>query len=282
MLILTETTDNLQVVLAGAVTTNQLNCLTSWRDITTTGFVPGRTVTNTNSTTDVNLAPAPAASTQRVVDFVSVYNADTVTATITVKFDANGTEYVLFKAALATTERIEYTDAKGWQVYNNLGAVKTSINQGSNSISSGLNNTVLDSDVVNNNASANTLADVTGLSFPVSNGSTYYFQFVIMYTSAATNTGSRWTISGPGGTMRYRSQYSLTTTSQTINEGVTAHDTPAASNATSAATGGNIALVEGYYIASANGSVIARFASEVTSSAITAKAGSLVWYTQVA
>lgn len=281
MLILTETTDNLQVVLGGAVTTNQLNCLTSWRDITTTGFAPGRTVTNTNSTTDVNLVPAPAASTQRVVDFVSVYNADTVTATVTVKFDANGTEYVLFKATLATTERIEYTDAKGWQVYNNLGAVKTSINQGSNSISSGLNNTVLASDVTNNNAVANSIADVTGLSFPVSNGNTYYFQFVIQYTSAATNTGSRWSISGPGGTMRYRSQYSLTTTSQTVNEGLIAHDTPAASNATSAATGGNIALIEGFYTASADGSVVARFASEVTSSAIIAKAGSLVWYTQV-
>ncbi len=81
--------------------------------------------------------------------------------------------------------------------------------------------------------------------------------------------------------MRYRSQYSLTTTSQTVNEGLSAHDTPAAANATSAATGANIAIIEGFYTASADGSVIARFASEVSSSAIVAKAGSTVWYNKV-
>jgi hypothetical protein len=118
MLVLTETTDNLQAVLGSAVTTNQLTCVSSWRDVTTTTYVPGRTVTVTNSTSDVNIVPSPASSTQRVVDFVSIYNKDTANADVTIKFDANGTEYIIFKATLVTGGRLEYTSENGWQVYN--------------------------------------------------------------------------------------------------------------------------------------------------------------------
>lgn len=114
MIILTETTDNLQAVLGGNVTTNQLQCITSWRDITTTAYTPGRTVAVTNNTTDVNIVPAPAASTQRVVDHISIYNADTVPAAVTIKYDANGTEYTLHKQTIANGEFITYTEGVGW------------------------------------------------------------------------------------------------------------------------------------------------------------------------
>lgn len=116
MIVLTATTDNLQAVLGGAVTTNQLNCFASWRDVTTTAYTPGRSVINTNDTTDVNVVAAPAASTQRVVDYVSIYNADTVASVVTVKLDANGTEYVIVKVTLAAGETLEYVDGAGWYV----------------------------------------------------------------------------------------------------------------------------------------------------------------------
>lgn len=125
MLILTATTDNLQVVLGGAITTNQLPCVSSWRDITTTAYTPGRTTTNTNSTTDVNIVPAPAASTQRVIDSVSIYNKDTVAALVTVKYDANGTEYVLWSATLAVSESVQYVEGAGWQKLSADGILQT-------------------------------------------------------------------------------------------------------------------------------------------------------------
>lgn len=281
MIILDATTDNLQIVLGGTVTTNQLPVLTSWRDITTTAYTPGKTVVNTNNTTDVNIVPAPGASTQRVVDTIFVHNRDTANATVTIKFDANATEYILFVCTLAPGERLEYIDGQGFKVFASTGALKTSQNQGANAISSSLSSAVLSADVTNNNAVANTIADVTGLSFAVTSGNKYYFKFIIQYTAAATTTGSRWSISGPGGTMRYRSDYSLTTTTRTLNDSLTAHDTPAASNASSGATASNIAIIEGFYEASATGNVIARFASEVASSAIVAEAGSVVYYHQV-
>jgi hypothetical protein len=121
MIILSETTDTLQIVLGGNVTTNQLECYTSWRDRTSTTFVAGRTVINTNNTTDVTIAGAPAGSTQRVIDYISVYNDDTVNATVTIKLDANGTEYILYKGVLTNGATLTYVDGQGWaNTSNNL------------------------------------------------------------------------------------------------------------------------------------------------------------------
>jgi hypothetical protein len=140
---------------------------------------------------------------------------------------------------------------------------------------------VLGNDVVNNNAVANTIADIVGLSFPVVSGQRYTFRFLVIYNSAATTTGSRWSVNGPSTTqLNYRSEYTLTITSRTINEGLTGYNTPAASNASSL-TVGNIAIIEGVIVPSASGTVIARFASEVAGSAVTCKAGSYVTYQAV-
>lgn len=283
MIILTETTDSLQVVLGGAITTNQLKCMASWRDIVASpaSYTPGRTLADTNDTTDVDIVAAPAASTQRVVDFISIFNTDTVNATVTIKFDASGTEYTLFKTTLAAGEKLEYQEGQGFKVIATSGAIKQSINQGNNTIGSSLTAVVLGSDVTNNNASANTIADVTGLSFSVVSGHTYYFQFIIPYTAAATTTGSRWSINGPAGVATWSSEYSLTGTTTTRNANVLTYDLPAGSNATSAATTNNRAIIEGYITPSADGTVIARFASEVSNSAIVAKTGAVCYYQQL-
>lgn len=279
MIVLSQTTDKLEVVLKTAVTSAQLRCVSCWRDIDTTTYTPGRTVVNTNSTTDVSLVAAPAASTQRVIDFVNIYNFDSVAADVTVKFDANSTEYILAIVALSPGERLEYSNDHGWRVFTTQGALKASQDA---PVSTQMSVVVLGSDVVNANSSANTIADVTGLSFSVTSGEIYYFEFIIPYTSAATTTGSRWSINGPASPtlLHYTSEYTLTATSKTVNS-ATAYDTPSGSNATSL-TAGNVATVWGFIQPSSNGTVIARFASEVSSSAITAKAGAICRYMRVA
>lgn len=282
MIVLQDTNDTIEVVLAGAITTNQLPCTVSWRDITTTGYTPGGSRSNTNSTTAVSLVAAPGASTQRVIDNITIFNNDTATATVTVRIDDNGTEYILTKATLATGETLEYADGQGWRSLNTQGAVKMMELAGNYAITSDMQSVVLGSDVTNNNATANTIADVTGLSFSVTGGNRYWFRFIIPYTSAATTTGSRWSINGPGSPtqLNYTSHYTLTATTETVNY-ATAYDIPAASNASSL-TAGNIAVIEGIIVPSSSGTVIARFASEVSSSAIVAKAGAVCYWQQVA
>lgn len=279
MLLLTSTSDLLRVTTSS---TAPLEIHATWVDNASGTITPGRTNTEVTTATTTTVVGSPGASTQRTVQTLLVRNSHASTSNDVTVLHTDGTTVVdVFKATLAAGEVLQFLDGVGFQVLTIAGAVKTSQNQGTNTIGSALSAAVLASDVTNNNGTANTIADVTGLSFAVTSGKKYHFKFVIQYTAAATTTGSRWSISGPGGTMRYSSKYSLTTTSMTTIEGSTAHDIPAASNATSAATAGNIAIVEGFYEASSNGSVIARFASEVSSSAIVAKAGSVVYYQEV-
>ena len=281
MIILTTTTDALQVKLNGAITTNELPIIAMYRDMSDSEFTAGRSLNTTNGATDVSFVPAPAASTQRIIDFICITNTDTVSHVVTIKYDANGTEYTLKELSLGVGESIEYNNDYGWKVYGNNGAVKTSLNQGTSPANSTLNVVIQPTDVVNNNAVANTIQDVTGLSFPVVAGNRYYFKFVIDFTSAINTTGSRWAVSGPSLTrLTMVSNYTLAATTQTLNSGVAAYDTPAASNATSIVAG-NIAIMEGYIQCSASGNVIARFASEISGSAITAKAGSMVQWLQI-
>ena len=143
------------------------------------------------------------------------------------------------------------------------------------------NRAVLASPVVNNNSSANTIEDVTGLSFSVTSGKKYAFRAIIQYTVPATQTGSRWSINGPSATVTYASRYSLAATTQTLNSALNAYDLPAASNTTSGNVAGNIAYLDGYIDASASGTVTVRFASEVANSAVTAVAGSFIEWIEV-
>lgn len=137
-------------------------------------------------------------------------------------------------------------------------------------------------DVANAHATPNTILDITGLSFAVLANKLYEFEFNILYTAAATTTGSRFSINGPAKTyLNYTSEYSLTNGTSTRNAMLQSYDLPAACNISSAATGDNWALIKGVIQPSAAGNVIARFASEVTVSAITAKIGSFVRYRQV-
>jgi hypothetical protein len=122
MLVLSTTNDKIQVVLGGAVTTNQLQCFASYRDRTSTTFSAGQNNLNTNNTTDVDLVAAPAASTQRLVDYLSIYNNDTVTQTVTVKLDVSGTERILHKASLATGAMLCFVEGEGFFTINSSGA----------------------------------------------------------------------------------------------------------------------------------------------------------------
>jgi hypothetical protein len=114
LMILDATTRSIEVVLAGAITTNQLNVVSEWVDMTSTTTTGDATTANTNNTTAVTVVAAPAASTQRRVLGMSIYNADTVSATVTVRYNDNATIYPIIKAALPAGYTLQYTDTAGW------------------------------------------------------------------------------------------------------------------------------------------------------------------------
>lgn len=126
MIVLDSTTKKLEVVLDAAHTTNALRCASSWRDITTTTYTPGSTLVDTNGSTDVTLVAAPAASTQRVVDEISIFNDDTATKRVTVKFDVSAVETKLIEVRLGVDERLCYANGE-WKVYDRAGAVRQAV-----------------------------------------------------------------------------------------------------------------------------------------------------------
>ncbi len=275
MINLTGTSDLIEIQTSA---TADIEVHASWMDLLGTTVTPGRTNTKVTSVGTTTIVGSPAASTQRNIKTLIIVNTHATTAnTVTVDYDDGTTQYQLFKRTLAAGESIVYDeDGGGWTVRDSVGRVITRADGLTAATVQSFNTVVLASDVTNNNATANTIADVTGLSFSVTAGETYWFRFVIAYTAAATTTGSRWAINGPGSPtlLNYTSHYTLTATSETVNS-ATAYDIPAASNATSLPAG-NVAIIAGIITPSANGTVIARFASEISSSAIVAKAGSFL------
>lgn len=125
MLRLDSTLRKLQIVLAGAITTNQLPVVVCFSDKTSTTYNGGATVSNTNSTTAVDICAAPGAATIRDIDSITVQNADTAAATVTIRYNDNGTTYSLFKCTLSVGDQIIYTHGQGWKVLDSAGNVKS-------------------------------------------------------------------------------------------------------------------------------------------------------------
>lgn len=116
---LTTTSDKLQIVLGGAITTNQLQCLTTYKIYTTTTTVDGKVAINTNNTTDVDLAGAPASGETYDIQNINVYNKDTVAQTVTIKLDVSGTETILYKGVVGVSDVISWTAEGGWMNTSN-------------------------------------------------------------------------------------------------------------------------------------------------------------------
>lgn len=116
---LTTTNDKLQVVLGGAVTTNQLQCVTSYKIYTSTTTSDGKVAINTNNTTDVDLAGAPSSGETYDITNINIYNADTVSATVTIKLDVSGTETIFYKGIIGVGDVISWTAEGGWKNTSN-------------------------------------------------------------------------------------------------------------------------------------------------------------------
>lgn len=280
MLLLASTSDLLRVITSSNA---NIDAHVDWVDSASGVITPGRTNTLIGSINTTTILASPASNTYRVVKTITLRNRHASTSCDVTVVHSDGTNIPeLVKATLPAGYALHYDEHNGFTLRDGQARIVERLDTLLAASSTTFNTVVLATDVTNNNVVLDTIADVTGLSFAVTSGNTYWFRFSIAYTSAATTTGSRWSINGPTTTtLIYRSEYSLGAASRTINEGLSTYDAPAASNATSAATASNMASIEGIITPSASGTVIARFASEVAASAVVAKAGSVLHWQQV-
>ena len=283
MLILTQTTDSLQVKLAATVATSQAQCFASFRNTTSSAISPLRNVTNTNNTTAVTLVSSPSASEQRVVDYASVYNADTASVTATVLFNANGTLYELFVATLDPGEKLEYQEGIGFSVIAFNGGVKTATEYGVYTRSVPWTTVVLSTDYTVTSAVANTYEDVTGFTFPIATTGTYWYRISTIMAVALTNRLGSIAINGPTASYLGQTTYILTGNNNIAYSTTTAYNLPATAMAssTSALTRATI-ILEGMLTATATGTVQVRASpSNAIASSVTVRAGSTLQYYKV-
>lgn len=276
MILLTSTSDVLAAVTLDAVT---VDVHADFMDlVTATGVsLPDRTNTLVSTATTTTLVASPASGHVRSVAGLRIRNRHASDPCSVIITHTDGTTTVeLIKVILTPGCALTYDEHDGFRTTDPAGALTTSEAQDSYSTTIGDRyTTVLGYDVVNNSSVANTMQSAE-LSFPVVAGQSYWYDIIAVYTAAATTTGSRWGLLGPGHTatvFRSNAEYSLTTASKTSMESITTFDN-ATVNATSAATGSNVARLRGFLTALHTGLVQLRFASEIANSAITCKAGS--------
>lgn len=124
---------------------------------------------------------------------------------------------------------------------------------------------------------ATALADATGLSFALTSGRFYSFQFWIRFSTAATTTGAQFAINAPANSyLVYRTETSLTAaaagaptfrTARAVNIGT-------ASASADSINGNLLCVIQGMIQPSANGTLIVRAGTEIANSGVTVRAGS--------
>jgi hypothetical protein len=123
MIVLKSTSETLYITSNAAATTDEMEYFTSSRERTSTTFTALNKFGTSNGTTVETIVDAPSAgSTQVIVDYISIYNKDTVTHTLTVQMFDTANPYMIFKCQLLTGEKLEYCEGKGWQKFNAQGS----------------------------------------------------------------------------------------------------------------------------------------------------------------
>lgn len=102
ILVLDTTSKSLRVVLGEAITTSQLDITCHYADVTSNSVSEGNAVANSNGLTIASILSAPAASTRRVVRNITLYNADTVTHTVSIMVTDTATNYLVTTISLGT------------------------------------------------------------------------------------------------------------------------------------------------------------------------------------
>ena len=130
---------SLALYLGGAQATAPLQAVVSYSDQTSTTYLGGTKLTNSNGITAVTICSAPDVDVIRDIDMVTILNTDTVSQVVTVEMLDTATPYLISTVTLLVGEKLTYTHGSAWQVVDNSGNVKYVVlsTSGVNSFSGG-------------------------------------------------------------------------------------------------------------------------------------------------
>lgn len=124
MLILSPTTDSLEIVTSTAVS---ISYHISYADHTSTGVTAAEVGGTISSATTTTVLSAPAAGTTRQIRGINILNEGNSTSganEMLVQIDVSGTNTVIYKCLLFGEETAGFTDARGWYSLSLAGRTK--------------------------------------------------------------------------------------------------------------------------------------------------------------
>jgi hypothetical protein len=233
-------TDKLQVVTSAAATVDAIASFVDTTGVAGSNVTPGTQKTAITTATTTDVLATPGASTFRGLKALFLRNKHASLSTdVTVVFDANGTDYELFKTTLAPGEVLEYTDELGFYKAENTALMSLTLRKTADQVF----------------ATAASFADITDFTCPMLSGHKYSFEAFIFHITNATTTAA-----GFG-----------------ASSAVTARDTAIVAETTGPGAVVATANIAGTIIPSADGTFALRATSEVTvANGLTVKAGSLL------
>lgn len=112
MIVLSNVSSSVEVVLTGAAATTELPWVSHWLDVTTADqslTTIGETDGVTIGATGVTVVAAPAAGHTRTLKSFTLYNGDTTGAKATVRFNNGVSTRIMVSPLLAVGDTLEYS-----------------------------------------------------------------------------------------------------------------------------------------------------------------------------
>lgn len=202
MLLLTATTDKLQLITSATAT---VDVHASWMDSSNAdppavkGSTSGRQNTAITSAGTNDIVPALSATGMRNVKTLHIFNKDSANSTdVTVVFNQNATQFTLWKATLGPGEALEYIEGIGFfEAQSSVAPVPPTYATADQSLSAAATAYITGSSIAQG-----------GKSLRV--GSTFTWDLVAVKTGAGTTTGSTFDVRvGTAGTTGDASRVSI-------------------------------------------------------------------------
>lgn len=101
ILVLDGTAISIQVAMTTSAATTNPTFVSTYADNAGSGITEGATDGALNGSTDVTVVPAPSGANRRVIKGITIFNGDTASVTVLIKYDNNATQRTLVKVTLA-------------------------------------------------------------------------------------------------------------------------------------------------------------------------------------
>lgn len=126
MIVLDTTSKSITVVMSGAAATTNPSYTTAYADNNGTSFTEGASDGVLNGTTAVTVVSAPASSTRRIVNTITVENNDTAAVTLTIGYVNGANTRVLAKVTLQVGDT--WTTSGAYDTNGNLKQIMGTVN----------------------------------------------------------------------------------------------------------------------------------------------------------